>query len=111
MRQTSYSCAHRCAPTPRKQTSLPEKVQSGDQRGMDSALVGPEVPRRRVARYDFWGTICQMVLSWCLGALLGCPLLLPGAWVPGGWQRAGAWGARANGGCWGWPAPGRTARE
>lgn len=39
------------------------------------------------------GTICQMVLNWPLGPLLGCPLLIRGAWVPGGaWGTRGQWG-------------------
>lgn len=48
LRQASYSCAHRCAPPPRKQTSLSERVQSGDQWEMEPALVGPEVPTGRL---------------------------------------------------------------
>lgn len=46
------------------------------------------------------GTICQMALNWPLGPLLGCPLLIPGAWVPGG-----AWGTRSQWGLLGLAGP------
>lgn len=55
------------------------------------------------------GTICQMVLSWRLGA---SPWLSsPDPWSLGSRWLAEGWGLGDSGGCWGWPAPGRAARE
>lgn len=86
--QASYSCAHRCAPPQKKHINL---TVSAQRTPVGEARAGSGGP---------WGgwwlvagcTICQMVLSWRLGPLLGRPPLIPGAglqWLAEAWPLGG----------------------